>query len=133
MGFATHKDRLTADALAKAMSQANALIHFPREEAFGLVVAEAISQGMTIFTSRVGGLTEVCRDGPQCFIVDPHNTAGLRHALQQWLKSDPERNARLRAEGAIAPYHPVTVAQSTLKVYQEIAAATLSSRSTACR
>ena len=132
LGFARHKEHLDAAALAKTMAQADALIHFPREEAFGLVVAEAISQGMTVFASRVGGLIEVCRNVPQCFLVDSHDLATLQSTLQQWLKSDPERGARLPAENQIVPYRPVTVAQSTLKAYQEVAAATQSPKSTTC-
>jgi len=132
LGFASHKEHLESHALAKEMSQADALIHFPREEAFGLVVAEAISQGMTVFASRVGGLIEVCRNVPQCFLVDSHDLAGLESALQQWLKRTPERNAGRRAEDYITTYLPVTIAQSTLKAYHEVAAAAQSPKSTTC-
>jgi glycosyltransferase involved in cell wall biosynthesis len=132
LGFAWHKEHLAAAALAKTMAQADALIHFPREEAFGLVVAEAISQGMTVFASRVGGLTEICHSNPQCVLVEPHDVGGLRAALKQWLKSDPERSARLPAEDQIAPYRPVIVAQSTLKAYHKVIAQARSRKSTTC-
>ena len=121
LGFAYHKDRLDSHALAKEMSQADALVHFPREEAFGLVVAEAISQGMTVFAGRVGGLAEVCCEKPQCVLIDPHDLGALRTALRQWLKSDSEQGSRPRAEDYIEPYHPITVAQSTLKAYHAVA------------
>ena len=132
LGFARHKEHLDAAALAKTMDQADALIHFPREEAFGLVVTEAISQGMTVFASRVGGLIEVCRNVPQCFLVDSHDLAALQSTLQQWLKRAPERNAGRRTEESIAPYRAVSVAQSTLKAYHEVAASTQSPKSTTC-
>ena len=132
LGFARHEMHLSAHALANEMSQADALIHFPREEAFGLVVAEAISQGMTVFASRVGGLTEICHSNPQCILVDSDDLAALRIALQEWLKSHPERTAGLQPEDYISSYHPVAVAQSTLKVYHEVAAATQSPKSTTC-
>ena len=132
LGFARHKEHLDAAALAKTMDQADALIHFPREEAFGLVVTEAISQGMTVFASRVGGLIKVCRNVPQCFLVDSHDLATLQSTLQQWLKRAPERNAGRRTEESIAPYRAVSVAQSTLKAYHEVAASTQSPKSTTC-
>ena len=132
LGCARHKAHLAAAALAKTMAQAAALIHFPREEAFGLVVAEAISQGMTVFASRVGGLTEICHSNPQCILVESHDVGGLRAALKQWLKSDPERGARPSVEDQIAPYRPVTVAQSTLKAYHEVAAAAQLPKSATC-
>ena len=132
LGFARHEMHLSAHALANEMSKADALLHFPREEAFGLVVAEAISQGMTVFASRVGGLIEVCRNVPQCFLVDSHDLAGLESALQHWLKRTPERNAGRRTEDYITTYLPVTIAQSTLKAYHEVAAATQSPKSTTC-
>jgi glycosyltransferase involved in cell wall biosynthesis len=123
LGFAYHKEHLGSHALAKEMSQADVLIHFPREEAFGLVVAEAISQGMTVFASRVGGLAEICHNNPQCFLVDSHDLGGLRDALQGWLKSHAERDTRLRPEDHyISTYRPVTVALSTLKAYGEVIA-----------
>lgn len=132
LGFANHTEHLAAAAVAKTMAQADALIHFPREEAFGLVVAEAISQGMTVFASRVGGLTEICHSNPQCILVEPHDVGDLRAALKQWLKSDPERGARLPAEDQIAPYRSVTVAQSTLKAYQEVAPVARLPKSATC-
>jgi glycosyltransferase involved in cell wall biosynthesis len=125
LGFAHHTEHLDGDALAKEMSQADALIHFPREEAFGLVVAEAMSQGMTIFASRVGGLTEVCGNYPRAFIVDPNDLGGLRSALRRWLKSHPERNTRLRPEDYISSYRPVTIALTTLKAYHQVAGVSL--------
>jgi len=132
LGFARHKEHLAAAALANTMAQAAALIHFPREEAFGLVVAEAISQGMPVFASRVGGLTEICHSNPQCILVEPHDIGDLRAALKQWLKSNPKRGARLPAEDQIAPYRPVTVAQSTLKAYQEVAPVARLPKSATC-
>jgi glycosyltransferase involved in cell wall biosynthesis len=122
LGFARHKENLNAFALAKEMAQADAVIHCPREEAFGLVVTEAISQGMTVFASRVGGLTEICYSNPGCILVEPHDVGGLRAALKQWLASHPERTARLLPEDYISSYHPVTVAQSTLQAYHEVIA-----------
>jgi len=132
LGFARHKEHLAAAALANTMAQADALIHFPREEAFGLVVAEAISQAMTVFASRVGGLTEICHRNPQYILVGPHDVGDLRAALKQWLKSDPERDVRLLAEDQIAPYRPVTVAQSTLKAYREVAPVAQLPKSATC-
>jgi glycosyltransferase involved in cell wall biosynthesis len=122
LGFARHKENLDASALAKEMAQADAVIHFPREEAFGLVVTEAISQGMIVFASRVGGLTDICSSNPECILIEPHDVGGLRAALKQWLASHPERTARLLPEDYISSYHPVTVAQSTLQAYHEVIA-----------
>ena len=121
LGFARHIERLDGNALAKEMAQAEALIHFPREEAFGLVVAEAISQGMTVFASRVGGLAEVCRDELQCILLDPNDVTDLRHALRQWLEAYAKDGARPQTEGDPQPYHPITVASSTLAAYTAIA------------
>lgn len=131
LGFARHKEHLDAAALAKTMARSHGLIHFPTEEAFGLVVAEAMSQGMTVFASRAGGLTEICSSNPQCYIVDSHDLRGLRGALQQWLRSHAERNTRLRREDYISTYRPVTIALSTLKAYHEAMASPLSLKSPA--
>ena len=45
-----------------ACDNASALVHFPREESFGLVVAEALARNLKLFASSVGGIVEIAKD-----------------------------------------------------------------------
>jgi glycosyltransferase involved in cell wall biosynthesis len=117
LGFADHKEHLAAGALAEAMAEAHALIHFPREEAFGLVVAEAMSQGMTIFASRVGELAELCNNYPECYLIDEEIDLGT--TIKQWAQSNPLRLHRDAPSWNMQPYLPKQNARLTLNAYRE--------------
>ena len=123
LGFAYHKEHLSAGALAEAMAEAHALIHFPREEAFGLVVAEAMSQGMTIFASRVGELAELCRDYPECYLIDEEISLGT--TIKQWVHTSPLRLHRDAPSWRMQSYLPKQNARLTLNAYRDATASLL--------
>jgi glycosyltransferase involved in cell wall biosynthesis len=51
------------------------------EEAFGLVVQEALARRRVVIASRTGGLVEQIRDGENGYLVAPGDAAGLAAAL----------------------------------------------------
>ena len=63
--------------LISAMDHASALIHAPKEEAFGLVVAEALARNLKVFAARIGGIPDIAEgvDGAHLFSLD--DEAGL--------------------------------------------------------
>ncbi len=65
-------------------------------ESFGLVALEAMSCGVTVVATRVGGMSEVITDGETGFLLDPGDVAGMS-ALTIALARDPERRARVAA------------------------------------
>ena len=40
------------------------LVHFPSEEAFGLVVGEVLARELKFFGARLGGIAEIAGDAP---------------------------------------------------------------------
>jgi len=74
------------------------------EEAFGLVLAEAMAFGKPIVATRVGGIPEVVDDGVTGFLVARGDTAALAEKFVM-LARDPDLRQRLgragrrRAEG----------------------------------
>ncbi len=60
-GFATYVGTKSEDELLQCYDSANALVHFPREESFGLVVAEALARNLKLFGCRIGGVRRYCR------------------------------------------------------------------------
>ncbi len=63
-GIARHAAMKAAEELLEAMDMASALVHFPIEEAFGLVVAEGLARDLKLFGTRVGGIPEIAAGYP---------------------------------------------------------------------
>jgi glycosyltransferase involved in cell wall biosynthesis len=94
-------------------------VHFPSEEAFGLVVAEAMARGLKFFGARTGGIADIAGDIPGAELFDAADWPGLTGALGDWIKNGGQRSA-----GAAAlmrgRYHPNVVAQRHLEIYREV-------------
>lgn len=85
MNFADHLHPINARALIAEMDRADALVHFPLEEAFGLVVAEALSRELKVFASEVGGITDICRSVSGAVLVAPDDYSSLSRSIYNWL------------------------------------------------
>lgn len=80
------------------MRSAAAFVLPSREEAFGLVLLEAMVGGAPVIASRVGGVPEIIQEGETGLLFDRDDVAGLIAAVASTL-SDPVE-ARKRAERA---------------------------------
>ena len=118
-GYARRLGLLSAPQLIAAMDTAAALIHFPTEEAFGLVVAEGLARNVKFFGASVGGVVEIADsvDGAELFA--PNDFAGLENGIARWLATDcpAPRNA---AEIMRQRYYPEVIARRHLEIYREI-------------
>jgi glycosyltransferase involved in cell wall biosynthesis len=83
------------------MAALDLLVHLPADEAFGLVLVEAMAAGVPVIASKVGGCIEVVQDGTNGLLVPVGDEGLLCAALLALL--DPEageqRRAALRAAG----------------------------------
>ena len=116
-GYAEHLGLLDEKELVRAMDGADALIHFPEEEAFGLVVAEALSRNLKVFSARIGGIPDILKGANGSEMFDDFNS--LRTSLKHWVEEgSPETkgNAALIGER----YAPRAIASSHLEIYQKI-------------
>ena len=73
-----------------------------RHESFGLAALEAMSCGVPVVGSDVGGLHEVIVDGETGFLCDPQDIGCMKHLILQLLRNDELRStvaekARARA------------------------------------
>jgi glycosyltransferase involved in cell wall biosynthesis len=121
MGVARYVGTKSTAELIRAFDSASGLVHFPMEEAFGLVAAEALARNLALFVSRVGGLKDIADGVPGAELVDPEDWAGLAARIREWL----ERGApRSRAAAAIMRerYEPVVIARRHVQIYQEVLA-----------
>jgi len=73
------------------------LAHSSRFEAFGYVFLEALSSGVPIVTTRVGGADELISDGVTGYICDPWDAEAFAGYLQRLVE-----NPRLRSTMALA-------------------------------
>ena len=116
-GYACHGGFLDADGLIDLMDQAHGVSHFPLEESFGLVVAEAMARGLKFFGADLGGIKEIAARIPGAELHS--DFAALKCGLAAWLKSGAPRQpdaARQIAER----YHPKIIAARHMEIYREV-------------
>jgi glycosyltransferase involved in cell wall biosynthesis len=116
-GFAEFLGTLDEAALRHAMDEADALIHFPQEESFGLVVAEALARDLKVFAARIGGIPDILEgtDGSEMF----EDFTALEHGITRWINEGgprPTGNAALMRER----YAPEVIARRHLGIYREV-------------
>ena len=119
--FARHTPHLATSELIAQFDAADALIHFPEEEAFGLVVAEALARNLRFFGARLGGMVDICQGVKGASLVDGEDWQGLSHMIEVWIMEGfhrPTTAATVMAER----YHPKVIAGQHLLIYREILA-----------
>jgi len=116
-GWADHLAELSAEALIQNMDESDLLVHLPTEEAFGLVVAEAMVRGLPIVASRIGGLPDFAKVYPKIRLVSDHLPLEWRQAIEAETQS---ANRILLDSWYSQRYHPKTIAQKHLEIYREL-------------
>ena len=118
-GFARYEGSQNTSELVDSMDSADALCHFPSEEAFGLVVAEGLARNLKFFGSRVGGIIDIAAGVEQAELVSSNDWEGLSRAIERWVcfGSPRPKNAATEMKRR---YHPVTIAKRHLEIYREV-------------
>lgn len=119
-GCARHLGECSTEELIRHFDAAAGLIHFPSEEAFGLVVAEALARNLKFFGARLGGIIDIAEAVPGVELFAENDWSGLMtDAIARWIGQ-----GHLKADGAAAimhqRYHPEVVAQRHLEIYREV-------------
>jgi glycosyltransferase involved in cell wall biosynthesis len=90
---------LTGQELDRAYGAADLVVLASHAETYGMVVAEALSRGLPVLATEVGGVSEALgygQDGTRPgLLVPPGDPAALGAALRAWLE-DAELRDRLR-------------------------------------
>jgi glycosyltransferase involved in cell wall biosynthesis len=116
-GYADYLGTMTETELIAAMDSADAAIHFPSEEAFGLVVAEAIARGLKFFGSNLGGIVDIARGIDGAELHDDFES--LQVGITRWLDAGAPAPA-LAADEIAKRYHPRVIAERHLEIYREV-------------
>ena len=86
-GFGYYDNTKDEAALLDCYDEADALIHSPRAEPFGLVVAEALSRNLKFFGSREGGVIDIADGIDGTELHDPDDWDALFHGIARWISA----------------------------------------------
>jgi glycosyltransferase involved in cell wall biosynthesis len=118
-GYARHLGMLQTNELVAAMDAASALVHFPLEEAFGLVVAEALARNLKLFASSAGGVPDIATGIESAELLPMNGWIALENSIARWLEAGCPRPSGV-AEVMRRRYHPGVIARRHLEIYREI-------------
>jgi glycosyltransferase involved in cell wall biosynthesis len=119
VGYARYLGVLTTSQLIAAMDHSAALIHAPVEEAFGLVVAEALSRNLKLFASATGGIVDIASnvEGAELFPVSAWT--GMETAITRWIEKGSPRPTTASNTMRLK-YHPLVIATRHIEIYREV-------------
>lgn len=89
-----------------------------------MTILEAMSAGIPVLASKVGGIPDLVTDGVNGQLCDPADPVSIREGLRRIL-SDPAHAEALGKAGkqrALERYLPIAVAKRHLEVYREVLA-----------
>jgi glycosyltransferase involved in cell wall biosynthesis len=118
-GYARHFNSLQVGGLVATMDEASAEIHFPMEEAFGLVVAEALARNLKFFGARIGGIPDIAENVEDAELFSKEDWAGLENSIAKWIEVGYSRPTSA-AETMCARYSPDIIARRHLEIYREV-------------
>lgn len=118
-GFARYLGTKSLPELIECCDTASALVHAPSEEAFGLVVAEALARNLKLFGTNVGGIPDIAVGVERAELVEDGDWNGLKAAIGGWIRDGSPRPASA-ASTMRERYHPMIVAQRHVEIYREV-------------
>jgi len=118
-GYARHLGRKGTRELIAHFDEAAALIHTPRAEAFGLVVAEALARNLKFFGLAVGGVPDIASGVQGAELVPAEDWGSLENRICEWIKGGWPTPANA-AETMMSRYSPAVIALRHLEIYREV-------------
>lgn len=113
---------VSRENLLSEMEKAGLLVLPTLEDNCPMVVLEAMSAGLPVIASRVGGVPDLISEGKTGMMFDPLDPESMRNATKT-LIADPGLRARIAAAArteANERFHPRSVAEAHMKIYREV-------------
>ena len=113
---------LSPDEVADLLADADVLALPSENEGQPMVVLEAMSRGLAVLATRVGGIPELVTDGVEGLLVPPDDAGALADALGELLADEGRRRALGEAGAARerAEFAADTVAARIEDLYHEV-------------
>ena len=113
---------LSPDEVADLLADADVLALPSENEGQPMVVLEAMSRGLAVLATRVGGIPELVTDGVEGLLVPPDDAGALADALGELLADEGRRRAlgEAGAARARAEFAADTVAARIEDLYHEV-------------
>ena len=120
-GYARFLGTPADNELLHYYDSAAAMVHFPAEEAFGMVVLEGLGRDLKFFGARLGGIVDIAQDIPGAELFAKDDWPALTAAIARWIT-----RGHLRSIGTAAlireRYHPKSIASRHVEIYRELLA-----------
>lgn len=109
-------------SIAKWYSCFDILVHTPREEAFGLVLVEAMASGLPVVASRVGGIVDIVEHKITGYLAESGNIDQISAYTSSLIDSSEDRIHFGKSACKIASrkYSLSSFANEYLKIYQSL-------------
>jgi glycosyltransferase involved in cell wall biosynthesis len=118
-GYARHVGFLSVEKLIAAYDTASAMVHFPSEESFGLVVAEGLARNLKFFGAGIGGVPDIAGNVDGAELFADHDWAALENAIARWMAEGFQKPHRA-SDVMQTRYHPGVIARQHLEIYREV-------------
>jgi len=118
-GYACYLGLLPTAGIIRCFDEAQGVIHFPSEEAFGLVAPEALARNVRLFATAVGGLVDIASELPDAHLFSVDDWDGLKGALRKWINEGFPRGKSAK-DTILARYSPRVIAQHHCGIYREV-------------
>jgi glycosyltransferase involved in cell wall biosynthesis len=107
--------------VASILTQSEVLVLTSRQEAFGIVLLEAMAVGCPVIAARAAGPIAIIQNGVNGLLVEIRDVTGFVNAINQVL-SDPELAGRLaeNAHRSVRQYDVNTVVQQLSNTYSSL-------------
>lgn len=116
-GYARCVGFMEVDKLIALMDDSDGFVHVPKEEAFGLVVAEALARGLKFFGANTGGIPDICRGISGAELYD--HLEDVFKGISKWLQAGAPRPVNAGRE-IQERFHPEVVARVHKTIYETI-------------
>jgi len=117
-----HIESLDDASFCELFDRASAMVHFSKEESFGLTFAEAIARSLYLFASDVGAVRDIAQGVTGVEIFDLNAWEELKSSIRHLLVSGEKGQGCPHTPPAefIGRYHPVAIARRHVEIYEEV-------------
>jgi len=112
---------VSADKKAALLTDANIYILPSYNEGLPISILEAMSYGLPIIATNIGGIPEVVNDGYNGFVIEPGNHAAIEKSIKHFLDyKDDVKVFGAHSLEMIEPYYPDNVSYQLSNCYQSL-------------